>query len=397
MTRIRDRAAVALALGIATATFWGTSSGTSRAADSVGTDDRASAYQWQLPRGFPTPAVPADNPMSEAKTALGRRLFFDTRLSVTGQYSCASCHDPNRSFSDGRAVAVGATGASLPHSAMPLINVAYNVSFGWSDPKLTSLEAQMLQPLLNEHPVELGLRGREDQVAAALAQDESYRAAFAAAFASNPQASGSPQASGAPGPAATTTAITFDHIVKAIATFERTLVFGDSPFDRYVFGGEHAALSPEAKRGMGLFFSTRAGCSSCHSGFNFSGNWRDSQGETGNASFASNGTTDQPMRVPTLRNIAMTAPYMHDGRFATLDAVLDHYARVAERARNGRDNSGLMPARAPEGGSDTDPRLRTFDLSAPERADLIAFLQSLTSQSLTSPTSRPSGVRTAGR
>jgi len=334
-----------LALGIAT-TGW-TAGG---ASSTPAWASRQASFQWHLPRGFPPPAVPTDNPMSEAKVALGRRLFFDTRLSVTGHYSCASCHDPGRSFSDGRAVAVGATGASLPHSAMPLVNVAYNVSFGWTEVKLDSLESQMLEPLLNEHPVELGLRGHEDDIVASLARDESYRVAFAAAFASR-----SP--------------VTFDHIVKAIAAFERTLIFGDSAFDRYVFGGEEGALSPAAKRGMALFFSPRAGCSACHSGFNFAGNWRDAQGDTGKASFASNATTDQPMRVPTLRNIALTAPYMHDGRFPTLDAVLDHYARVAERVRSG----------GATGDSKVDPRLRTFDLSAQERSDLIAFLLSLTS------------------
>jgi cytochrome c peroxidase len=156
-----------------------------------------------------------------------------------------------------------------------------------------------------------------------------------------------------------------------------------------VFGGDQAALTPAAKRGMALFFSHRASCSSCHSGFNFSGNWRDAQGETGKASFASNGTTGEPMRVPTLRNIASTAPYMHDGRFATLDAVLDHYARTAERARNAPHVAAAAAAAA----AGIDPRLATFDLSARERADLIAFLRCLTSP-------RPTGaldVSTAGR
>ena len=100
-----------------------------------------------------------------------------------------------------------------------------------------------------------------------------------------------------------------------------------------VFGGQHDALSPEARQGMALFFSPRAGCSQCHTGFNFSGNWRDSDGPTGEASFANNGASRQPMRVPTLRNIALTAPYMHDGRFPTLEAVVDHYAQMAEKAR----------------------------------------------------------------
>ncbi len=312
------------------------------------------AYVWHLPRGFPTPAVPANNPMSAAKVALGKRLFFDTRLSITGKYSCASCHDPARSYSDGRAVAIGATGAALPHSAMALVNVAYNVSFGWTKPELGSLEAQMLEPLLNRHPIELGLAGREQAVARTLSAD--YASSFAAVF----------HDEGPP--------VTLDHIVKAIAAFERTLISGQSPFDRYVFNGEHAALSPQAKAGMALFFSPRAGCSGCHSGFNFSGNWRDSEGATGEASFANNGTSDQPMRVPTLRNIAITAPYMHDGRFSTLEAVVDHYAQVAAQARAD-----------PTGAGKIDLRLRTFDLTPAERAELIAFLNSLTDPTFGGP------------
>jgi cytochrome c peroxidase len=305
----------------------------------------ALAYDWHLPRGFPTPAVPADNPMSNAKVALGRQLFFEPRLSITGQHSCASCHEPTKAYSDGRAQAVGATGETLSHSAMSLVNVAYNISYGWTRPELQSLEAQMLEPLLNEHPVELGLAGRQARTCDLLAAEPTYRAAFAQAF---------PQAAHP---------VTFDHLIKAIAAFERTLIYGKSPFDRYVFSGDHEAISAQAKRGMQLFYSSRAGCGSCHSGFNFEGNWRDAQGETGKPGFADNGASDRPMRVPTLRNIALTAPYMHDGRFPTLDAVLDHYARAAQRP----------------GG---DARLRSFNLSAGERADLIAFLNALTDPGL---------------
>jgi cytochrome c peroxidase len=298
-------------------------------------------YEWHLPRGFPTPAVPADNPMSTAKVALGQRLFSEPRLSVTGKHSCASCHEPGRAYSDGRARAIGATGQPLSHSAMSLVNVAYNISYGWTKPELQSLESQMLEPLLNEHPVELGLAGRQSSVSDLLAADPTYREAFAKAF---------PQEA-AP--------VNFGNLVKAIAAFERTLIFGGSPFDRYVFSGEHAAISAQAKRGMQLFYSPQAGCGSCHSGFNFNGNWRDSQGDTGKPGFATNGLGDELMRVPTLRNIAVTAPYMHDGRFATLDVVLDHYARVAQ-----------LPT--------SDARLRSFNLNADERADLITFLKTLT-------------------
>jgi len=304
----------------------------------------AGGYVWHLPRGFPTPAVPPDNPMSEPKVALGRRLFFDSRLSVTGRYSCASCHDPARSFTDGRPVAVGALGDALPRNAMALVNVAYNISFGWTKPDVRSLEAQMREPLLNAHPVELGLTGHEDSVEKQLGCDPFYAAAFAAAFPDD----------GRP--------VTFDHLVKAIAAFERTLISGDSPFDRYVFQGDHSALSAGAKRGMALFFSHAAGCSDCHSGFNFTGTWRDSDGETGKPAFASNGVTAQPMRVPTLRNIALSGPYMHDGRFPTLDAVLDHYFGLGKRAIR------------------YDQRLPRVSLDMQQKADLVAFLRSLTDE-----------------
>jgi cytochrome c peroxidase len=295
--------------------------------------------------------------MSEAKVALGRRLFFEPRLSVNGRYSCASCHDPSRSFSDGRTLAVGSTGETLPHNALALVNVAYNVSFGWTDRRASSLEAQMLKPLLGRHPIELGLAGLEARVCEALATDPQYAAAFVAAFPPEP---GTRQRVDGP--------VTFDHVVKAIAAFERTLISGSSPFDRYVFGGEHGALSEEAKRGMALFFSPSVGCAQCHSGFNFAGNWRDAQGTTGRASFANNGTSMHPVRVPTLRNIALTAPYMHDGRFATLAQVLEHYSELGGAAQK-------------PGGAHPDRRLPQRPLAAGERTALIAFLESLTDES----------------
>lgn len=306
---------------------------------------RSETYVWQLPRGFPTPAVPADNPMTTRKVALGCRLFFEPLLSVTGRDSCASCHDPARSFSDGKPRAVGTLGDTLPRNAMALVNVAYNVSFGWIKPSLRSLEAQMREPLLNTHPVELGLAGHEESTAVRLAADPTYSKAFAEAF------------------PADGTAVTFDHLIKAIAAFERTLISGDSPFDRYVFQGDHAALTDSAKRGMALFFSRAVGCGSCHSGFNFTGTWRDNQGDTGKPAFANNGTSTRPMRIPTLRNVTLTAPYMHDGRFPTLEAVLDHYFSLGEGAIR------------------YDARLPRVPLDMEQRADLTAFLMSLTDES----------------
>jgi cytochrome c peroxidase len=309
------------------------------------------AFEWRLPRGFPTPFVPADNPMSAAKVALGKRLFFEARLSGTGQYSCASCHDPARSYTDGRALAVGSDGAVMSRSALALVNVAYNLTYGWQHPEFRSLEAQMRQPLFNRHPVEVGLTGREQSVIAMLAADASYSNQFLDVFGAGPSVA---------------------RIIKAIAAFERTLINGHSAFDAYVFDGQHDALSQSAKRGMALFFSARVGCAGCHSGFNFSGNWRDSQGPTGKASFADDGLGVGAVRVPTLRNIALTAPYMHDGRFATLDAVLDHYQRVG---------------RAPDSfhGGARDRRLKRFTLTDTDREDLKAFLFSLSDRVPSAP------------
>jgi cytochrome c peroxidase len=299
----------------------------------------ATPYAWQLPAGFPEPAVPADNPMSGAKVALGGRLFADTRLSVTGDYSCRSCHSPALAFTDGRALSRGATGAAVPLNAPTLLNAAYSPSLGWNDAGVTTLEQQMRGPLFNQHPPELGLAGRESAVEQALASDPGLAAEFAAAF---------------PGEAL---AVTMDNVIRAIAAYERTLFAGRSAFDRYVFGGDHAALGAEQKRGMQLFFSERSGCGACHGGINFAGPWVDAAQPGAKAIFADTGT-GQSVRVPTLRNLAATAPYMHDGRFASLDDVLDHYERLA-----------VDPA--------AEPRLRRAPLTTGERASLVAFLQSL--------------------
>jgi len=297
------------------------------------------AYHWQLPRGFPQPAVPADNPMSAEKVALGARLFADPRLSVTGRYSCASCHDPSRAFTDGLARSRGANGDALPLNAPTLINAAYNASLGWHDSGNTTFERQMRGPLFNEHPPELGLAGHEGDVERKLLADASLRSAFAGAFPWDDDP------------------VTVDNTIRAIAAYERTLLSASSPFDRYVFSGDHAALGAAQKRGMDIFFSDRGGCSRCHGGINFAGDWADRGHPAAKSVFVDTGTVEA-VRVPTLRNLPATAPYMHDGRFATLDAVLDHYEKLA-----------VDPA--------ADPRLRRAPLTTEERADLREFLGSL--------------------
>jgi cytochrome c peroxidase len=212
----------------------------------------------------------------------------------------------------------------------------------------------------------MGLKGRGESAVAAISQDCGYREAFAAAF---------------PGESAP---LNMNNIIKAIATFERTLISGRSAFDRYVFDDEHAALSEAAKRGMALFYSARVGCGQCHFGLNFSGPLVYEGHVKVKALFANTGLYDVDaqgsypkgdrglievthraadmgkFRVPTLRNVALTAPYMHDGSLRSLDDVLDHYVR-----------GGHQSARQ-------DPRIRPFALSPAERAELLEFLASLT-------------------
>ena len=296
-------------------------------------------YEWKLPRGFPEPAVPADNPMSVAKVALGARLFADTRLSGTGRYSCQSCHQPEHAFTDGLARSRGATGETLALNAPTLLNAAYNASLGWSDARVRTFEQQMQGPLFNEHPVELGLAGHEAELERTLSGDAGITSDFGAAF---------------PGQAQP---VSIDNVVRAIAAYLRTLLSASSPFDRYVFAGVHEALDDSQKRGMQLFFSARTGCSVCHAGINFANAWVDSEHTSVTPVFADTGT-GQFVRVPTLRNLGATAPYMHDGRFATLDAVLDHYEKLA-----------VDPA--------ADARLRRAQLTTEERHDLAEFLVSL--------------------
>jgi len=298
----------------------------------------AADFPWDLPPGFEEPRVPADNPMTVAKVELGRVLFADTRLSISGAHSCQSCHDPARAFTDGRARSLGALGDTLPLNAPTLVNVAYNASYGWRDSAVKTLEQQMRGPFLNEHPRELGLAGRETDVEAMLAADAATAAAFRAAFPGEHRP------------------VTLDNVIRAIAAFERTLIGGDSAFDRYVFRGEHGALDATQKRGMELFYS-RAGCGACHGGINFAGPWTDRRHPGAEPVFADIGT-GVSVRVPTLRNLSATAPYLHDGRFTTLEAVLDNYERLATDRL-------------------ADERLRRDALTTADLAALRAFLLSL--------------------
>jgi cytochrome c peroxidase len=336
------------------------------------------AYSWELPPGFPGPAVPKGNPMTPAKVELGRRLFHDPRLSGDGTMACSGCHRPELAYTDGRARAVGATGEKHPRSAMSLANVAYAATLGWDDPGLTQLEDQALVPLLNEHPVEMGVSGREGEVVARLRGDSTYRELFAAAFPGDDDP------------------FTLVRVTQALAAFQRTLISGDSPYDRWAYRGEVDALTPRARAGAALFFSRRLSCFRCHAGFNLSGEVVYEGAERTESSFHNTGLynldgagaypepntgvhrlTGRPeemgkFRAPTLRNIALTAPYMHDGSLTSLEEVVDHYASGGRVIEDGPDagDGRTNPLK--------DPLVAGFELSPEERSALIAFLRSLT-------------------
>lgn len=336
------------------------------------------AFQWNIPAPFPKPFVPADNAMSYAKVELGRRLFYDTRLSVNRQQSCASCHRQELAFTDGKASAVGTTGELHPRGSMSLANVAYNPALTWANPNTTALEQQALVPMLGTHPIELGLNSVQEALLSELSADTMYKRMLARAFPGDPT-------------------YTLSHVTRAIAAFERTMISLQSPYDRYRYGGEPNAISESAKRGETIFFSGQRGaCFQCHSGWNFNGEV-SYEGRPGpRAAFFNTGlynvagTTSYPstntglheitkrmedvgkFRVPTLRNVAVTAPYMHDGSVKTLADVIDHYAAGGRTIASGA-NAGVghdNPNKAPS--------VHGFTISAGDKADLIAFLESLT-------------------
>jgi cytochrome c peroxidase len=338
-------------------------------------------YEWNLPDGLPLPVVPADNPMSEAKVALGRRLFYDARLSVNGATSCATCHVQRLAFTDGRAQAVGATGELHPRGSMTLVNAAYSARLTWANHLLDTLEVQALTPMFGEQPIEMGMAGREASVIEMLRNDEHYRDAFPEAFAGDSDP------------------YSILNTVRALASFVRTIVSFDSPYDRYL-SGDSEALTAGQVRGMNLFFSERLECFHCHGGFNFtdssthSDTLMQSVGFHNNGLYNIGGSGHYPpdntglydltgerrdmgrFKAPTLRNIAVTAPYMHDGSIATLSGVIEHYergGRVMEEGPYAGDGS-RSPYRS--------EFVQGFDLTPGERANLLAFLDALTDESV---------------
>jgi len=296
-----------------------------------------------FPKGTAADRAPADNALSEDRARLGKRLFYDPQLSRTNEVSCSSCHRQEFAFSDPNPVSVGVEGRMGTRNAPSIVNAAWGKTFFW-DGHARSLEEQAGQPLENPLEMDLSLAEAVTRVAA----DPSYADSFRRAYGEAPS-----EAS----------------LQKALASFVRSVVSGNSPYDRHLRGDDGDFGEPR-KRGEALFLGEKAECFHCHPGGVLS-----NEGFFNNGTFTAGGDTGRErvtgrvgdigkFKVPGLRNIAASAPYMHDGSVPTLEAVIEQYEA------GGR------------GDPTTDPLIRPFTLTAQERADLLEFLHSFTDESL---------------
>lgn len=343
-------------------------------------------YPWNLPPGFPVPSVPADNPMTAEKVALGRYLFYDRRLSGNQTQSCATCHQQALAFSDGRGVGLGSTGELHPRSPQHLSNAAYHTRVTWAKPSLRFLEDQIDAPLLGTGPVELGFDSSATEATLRLrfSSDSIYQEWFPKAFGEMPGS------------------LTLVNVKKAIAAFERTMISGNSAYDRYVYRGDASGMNASALRGAGLFFGERGDCFHCHGGFNFTdtsfhngsgiqeffyhsnGIYSDAEYSAMTAAqkgvFQNTGLTSDigRFRAPSLRNVAVTYPYMHDGSFAC-DAPPPAGTYTAACARNAL---AKVVAHYNSGGKTQQNKdtslVRPRGLTAQEQSDIVEFLMTLT-------------------
>jgi cytochrome c peroxidase len=331
-------------------------------------------YVWNLPVGFPEPSVPNVNPMSDAKVELGRHLFYDNRLSVNRTTSCSSCHLPRFAFADDKIVATGATGMALPRNSPSLQNVAYASTFTWSNPVLVSLEKQILVPLFGEFPIEMGMHLDLAAVFDRINAEPVYQSLFVDAFGNGRDA------------------ISKGNVVLALASFVRSMISGNSAWDKFQYAADINAISDSAKRGSEMFFSEKFECYHCHAGLNLTNAFRSKDTPAIAVAFDNDGLyniggtnsypannrgliefTQDPrdeglFRIPSLRNVMLTPPYMHDGSMATIDDVIDMYAR-----------GGRLVTSGPFAGDGATNRnkssfVRGFTITAQQREDLKAFL-----------------------
>ncbi|MBI2926121.1 MAG: cytochrome-c peroxidase [Verrucomicrobia bacterium] len=289
--------------------------------------------------------VPLDNPLTAEKIELGRRLFFDPGLSRDGTVSCATCHQAEKAFTDGRRIPLGIEQRAGRRNVPTLLNCAYGKSLFW-DGRVVSLEDQALLPLTN--PTEMG--NTLEAILERLRSDSTYLRLFGAAFGEGP--------------------ITDHQVAAALASYQRTLVAANSPYDRYVLLKDETALSEPARRGLELFRS-KARCAHCHEGelftdqkFHNTGvSWGKEPLDLGRYEHTRREGDQGKFKTPTLRHLTLTAPYMHDGSLATLEDVIDFYDRGAN------PNPHL------------DGAIQPLNLSAAEKADLLVFLECLSQPS----------------
>ncbi|WP_232093163.1 cytochrome-c peroxidase [Gimesia panareensis] len=298
----------------------------------------------KVPAGLPPVPFPADNPPTAEKIALGKQLYFDKRLSRDNTISCASCHDPAKGYSNADQFATGFKGQKGGRNSPTVLNAAYN-NFQFWDGRAGSLEEQAVGPIANPIEMNLTLPEAVDRIN----KIPGYKAQFQKVFGSD---------------------ATEDNIAKAIASYERTILCGDAPYDRFK-AGDKKALSPAAERGRVLFFG-RAACSSCHSGPNFTDNAFHNIGvgmdakkpDEGRKTISKLGGDTGSFKTPTLRDIAKSGPYMHDGSLKTLKEVVEHY------------NKGGVPNEF------LDEEIFKLNLTPQEVDDLVTFMkEGLTSSS----------------
>ena len=299
------------------------------------------AYFLQIPNGFPVPITPENNQLTKSRVELGRKLFFDPILSEDSTISCASCHLSEKGFTDGHSLSIGVHGRLTERNSPTLANIGYHNSFFW-DGGNHSLEIQVVGPVENFNEMNLPFSEAVNR----LKNHPEYPQLFKLAYNLNE-----------PNPFG---------ITRAIASFERTLISGNSRYDKYNYQNQLGALTSSELNGMNLFFSNDLKCAQCHSGFNFTNNLFENNGiylnyvDSGRARITLNTNDAGKFKVPTLRNVELTAPYMHDGSFSTLEDVIDHYSSGGKGHRN---QSNLVAG---------------FSITATEKNDLINFLKSLT-------------------
>lgn len=300
--------------------------------------------------------IPADNAQTAAKIELGRLLFFDKRLSRNDMVACASCHMPEKGFADGKPVSTGIHGLKGGRSAPVSFNRVYSKAQFW-DGRAETLEDQSIGPFVN--PVEHGF-ANHDELVAKIKKIAGYRALFREVFGRD---------------------VEIGDVGKAIASFQRTILSGNSAVDRYDLGGEEQALSESARRGLELFRG-KARCTRCHSGFNFTDEkfhnlgigWDNNTVDLGRYMVTNNQEDIGAFKTPTLREIARTAPYMHDGRFNTLEQVVEFYNQGG--IKNPHQDNTVIP----------------LELTEDEKKDLVAMLRSLNGegwQQVKAPTAFP--------